>query len=119
MKSQRVNVIQCFYGNIKFYINCYESQNQKLAKPDNSVTWYEAANRCLEQGNGRRLCSLNEWQLACGGWDGYDYPYGNDYDPDKCRTEEDQNAGPFRSGYRQYCVSSFGVYDMSVNVSEM
>jgi len=110
--------ISDYQAELKLYMNCFESQNQYNVKPDNMVSWYESATLCLEQGNGKRLCRIDEWQLACRGRAGNYYPYGNTYDPNICHTEQDPDVGPFPCGSKGDCVSAFGIYDMSGNVSE-
>ncbi|MBN2382834.1 SUMF1/EgtB/PvdO family nonheme iron enzyme [bacterium] len=105
-------------GQMQFYMNCYESQNVFGVKPTSDVTWYKAASLCEEQGNDRRLCTQSEWRAACTGNEGYNYPYGYEYDPYACYTEQDLNEGPFDSGTKPKCVSPYGVFDMSGNVSE-
>lgn len=105
------------FGN-RFYMNCYESQNVYLEKPENMVTWYEARNACLDQGEGKRLCTIDEWQFACHGLAGFNYPYGYTYLKYKCYTELGLYDGPFKSGGKPECVSQFGIYDLSGNVAE-
>jgi Notch 1 len=63
------------------------------------------------EARGKRLCSDEEWQLACGAI----YPYGNSYDPSACVTDA-QFAEP--TGSRAQCESNVGVFDMSGNLAE-
>jgi hypothetical protein len=101
------------------------------------VTWDEAAEAC--DAAGKRLCTEDEWQAACGGSAGTLFPYGdvydadacngNDYDPNCAGADDDvvqPTAAPHgcpKPGASQ-CVSSHGaaagqrVYDMSGNLRE-
>jgi len=83
--------------------------------PQQNVTWIEAARLCRDRG--RRLCTSVEWQRACRGPSDFDFPYGNKYEKDACRSEV-PNDGPEASGSRTSCKSGFGVHDMSGNVEE-
>ena len=60
----------------------------------------------------KRLCTLKEWQTACGGA----YPYGAEYDPERCHTDA-PNASLNTSGVHRSC-RHHGVYDLSGNVAE-
>jgi len=97
----------------KICIDRYEYPNQAGAQPRSNVPYADASALCASQG--KRLCTAQEWTYACGGLEGYTYPYGWQFDEDKC------NAGGSRtetSGLRSKCISKFGVYDMSGNVFE-
>jgi len=76
-------------------------------------SWHGADSLCAERG--KRLCTEAEWELACGGWKGTAYPYGNRYDVARCNTE---SATIQLSGGEEECRSPFGAYDMSGNVFE-
>jgi len=65
---------------------------------------------------GKRLPSENEWQLAAQGGMGITYPWGNEYDPDKCNHGQYAGTTPvkfFRQGR-----SPSGCYDMCGNTWE-
>ncbi|MBL8026933.1 MAG: SUMF1/EgtB/PvdO family nonheme iron enzyme [Fibrobacteres bacterium] len=72
----------------------------------------------------KRLCSPSQWLIATGGAEQNLYPYGNTYDQTKCNTAKTafQNpadgGGADSVGANPDCVSPYGVYDLSGNVSE-
>ena len=50
--------------------------------PQGYISGDEAAVACTE--SDKRLCSSDEWLLACQGLAGRTYPYGDAHDPDAC-----------------------------------
>jgi iron(II)-dependent oxidoreductase len=80
------------------------------------VTWYGADAYAEEMG--KRLPTQEEWEKAARGICGRRYPWGNDFDTDKCNTYE--------SGKRDTTIidiylrgkSPYGCYDMAGNVLE-
>ena len=141
-------VVQVQNGVTSFFIYAYESsrpgatatdfgtaEHRSCSKPSvmpwRNVTQAEAAAACAAAG--RRLCTEAEWQLACEGVAGLEYPYGNTYDPDACngRDNDPDCTGPnddevVATGTRHgcpapatsQCVSPFGAYDLSGNLRE-
>jgi formylglycine-generating enzyme required for sulfatase activity len=97
----------------EFCIDIYEYPNKPGEKPKKRVEWYGAKDICEKQG--KRLCTDNEWEKACKGPENLAYPYGNQYDPNKCNTESGKYS---LIGTRKECVSGYGVYDMSGNMKE-
>jgi len=76
------------------------------------VDWFDAyayANWC-----GKRLPSEDEWEIAAGGGDGRDYPWGNNFSPDLCNLGD----SPTRVGLKPEGRSPWGVEDMAGNVAE-
>jgi hypothetical protein len=67
-------------------------------------------------GKGKRLCTRSEWRRACGGV----YPYGKDYDPDKCNTagSDGSSRGLVAAGSKRTCMSPSGAFDMVGNAAE-
>ncbi len=65
---------------------------------------------------GKRLPREEEWQLAAQGTSGLEYPWGNEYDPERCNHGQSGGTTPVRQfpGGR----SPFGCYDMCGNVWE-
>jgi formylglycine-generating enzyme required for sulfatase activity len=63
----------------------------------------------------KRLCSTEEWSLACSGPHSSAYPYGRLYESHACVTG-DTAAWP--SGFKPECRGYFDVYDMSGNLME-
>jgi formylglycine-generating enzyme required for sulfatase activity len=100
----------------EYWIDKFEYPNILGEMPLVNATWYEAREKCLEQG--KDLPTERQWEKACRGPEGFVYPYGNEYDKRKCRTELSWNDGPAASGTYRDCVSGYGVYDMSGNVME-
>jgi len=104
-----------------FCIDRFEYPNLWLWKPRVKVSWQKAKDLCAKQGE--RLCAGYEWQKAFGGPEGLRYPYGNEFDQNRCNTYYQIGNRIFarsraRSGIFKRCVSPYGVYDMSGNVSE-
>ncbi|MBI5416992.1 SUMF1/EgtB/PvdO family nonheme iron enzyme [Candidatus Poribacteria bacterium] len=102
--------------NGTYCVDKYEYPNEKGAYPLVNVSWDAAQALCSQQG--KRLCTSEEWELACSGPNHLVYPYGNEYSPHKCRTSMRWEKGPAPAGTYAECVSDFGVYDMSGNVWE-
>jgi formylglycine-generating enzyme required for sulfatase activity len=117
-------------------MDLYEYPNQEGQKPLLGVNWDEAVALCLAQG--KRLCSAEEWTLACEGPGRLPYPYGYARDSAACNIDK-----PYRfpdnqlyanlqtraeemarldqrepSGSRAACVSGYGVFDMTGNADE-
>ena len=99
------------------------------------VDWNDARDACAAAQ--KRLCSEQEWQLACGGAAVTLYPYGDSYDADACNGNDydpnctgadDDRALPAGAAHgcpkpaQSACVSSFGgagsIFDMSGNLRE-
>src|SRR6266404_4780328 len=60
--------------DMDFCIDRFEYPNVKGQFPWIFVRWTEAVDLCA--GEGKRLCSEDEWTLACEGEDAWPYPYG-------------------------------------------
>ena len=77
------------------------------------VSQEEAARICKNEG--KHLCSIEEWQAACRGKDGFKYSYGNSYKQSKCNTN---TKSAKRSGRKTQCRSWWGMNDMNGNLWE-
>jgi len=97
-------------------IDIYEFPNKYGEKPRNMVSQNAAVMLC--ENAGKRLCSIDEWQVACQGNQNSRYPYGNAYNQTKCVTDLKSAKEPNRSGYAEHCRSYYGMYDMSGNLWE-
>jgi hypothetical protein len=130
-KSPRLKEFRCGHGMISippgvtsmsrgrdgeggaFCIDRYEYPNEPSGEPVTGKTWHEAAALCAREG--KRLCTEPEWELACGGREGWAYPYGEDFAEGACNT----GSRIIRlSGTHGGCHSPFGVSDLSGNVYE-
>jgi formylglycine-generating enzyme required for sulfatase activity len=77
------------------------------------VNWFDAV--AFAEFVGLVLPIEEEWEKAARGVDGRIFPWGNEWDADKCCNGALQTSpvGSFASG-----TSPYGVYDMSGNVCE-
>jgi hypothetical protein len=100
-------------GATQFCIDRYEWPNRKGALPLSYVSQYQAQDSCFIAQ--KRLCSSEEWSLACSGPYSWNYPYGQEYERYACVTH-DTTVRP--SGSRPECRAFFGVFDMSGNLLE-
>lgn len=98
----------------KVCIDKYEYPNKKDQMPQRNVSFKEAQTLCKQQG--KRLCTVEEWQWACSGLENYPYPYGFNLQKETCNREGIKRPEP--SGARYKCVGKFGVYDMVGNMFE-
>ena len=100
-------------GNTEFCIDRYEWPNRKSVIPISYISLYHAQDSCFSAG--KRLCTSEEWYLACSGPQGWKYPYGQKYERYACATH-DTTAPP--SGSKPECRGYFDVYDMSGGLME-
>jgi len=98
-----------------FWIDRYEYPNLRDSPPLVRVDWSTAEDLCRRAG--KRLCTEQEWERACGGADRLTYPYGLVYQPDQCVSGA-KTEGPQPAGSRRGCVTPAGVADLSGNVAE-
>jgi len=98
-----------------FCIDKYEYPNVEGEIPEYNLTFYEIETYCTE--SGKRLCTEAEWERVCKGPDNFIYPYGNEYDQEKCYVDYLSEDSPIASGSSD-CASGFDVYDMAGNVWE-
>jgi hypothetical protein len=101
------------FGGSEFCIDRYEWPNQKGVIPKSYISLYQAMDSCYSVG--KRLCTSEEWMLACSGPHSWSYPYGQVYERYACATHDKKVS---ISGSRPECRSFFGVYDMSGSLLE-
>ena len=101
-----------------YCIDYYESPNGRGRTPSSSVSQKTAVKMCKSRG--KRLCEEHEWEKACKGPSGLRYPYGNQWDPARCGTEDDEgnDRTVAKSGTYRRCRSGYNVFDLSGNVAE-
>ncbi len=73
------------------------------------VTWDQAKASC--ESVNARLCTEMEWERACKGPDGSQYPYGNEWNPMICSVK-DKSDNMLPIGTFAGCVTEEGVHDM-------
>jgi formylglycine-generating enzyme required for sulfatase activity len=101
-----------------FCIDEYEHPNQPGVLPTVNVSWEEAQQSCMK--GGKRLCTEEEWEKACKGPGNARFPYGNDFDPNLCNTDDAQGRDrPLaEAGRFLQCRSAYQVADLSGNAAE-
>jgi sulfatase modifying factor 1 len=88
------------------------------------VPWNVADNASAEAAciaSAKRLCTSDEWLLACEGPDGTVYSYGDVYEPTTCNGIDAFGGGSFRvapTGWFPSCTNEWGVFDINGNMWE-
>ena len=101
-----------------YCVDQFEFPNKRGQVPLVTVSWTDAKRRCEAQS--KRLCSEQEWEKACKGPQSERFPYGNEFDPAACNTDDGsgKERGLKASGRFAKCRSGFGVADLSGNAAE-
>ncbi len=121
----------------------YVAQSVAGVLPQAYVSGAQALAACRQAG--KRLCAPVEWRAACGGSEGYAFPYGPDRVPGRCHDSgvnpmlayhadtQARGWGPLelndprnvvldgtlaKTGAFPGCVNDFGLYDMVGNLHE-
>ena len=86
------------------------------------VSWHDAVAYCnwLAETSGKpyRLPSEAEWEKGARGTDGRIYPWGDEWDADRCNSWEGRKRGTTPVGAYPEGASPYGLLDMSGNVWE-
>lgn len=119
-----------------FCVDVLEYPNLEGTVPVTMVSFEDAKRACALEG--KRLCTVEEWEFACEGTQMWPYPHGFLRDASVCNIDRSVGAAdasllrdPRRasefmsavdarvpSGSMPKCVSPFGVRDMTGNVDE-
>jgi serine/threonine protein kinase len=83
--------------------------------PRASVSFVEALQLC--NGKGARMCTAGEWERACRGPAGANFPYGATFSPKACNTKAPGSKVASAGSFPE-CKSAVGAFDMVGNVAE-
>jgi formylglycine-generating enzyme required for sulfatase activity len=106
--------------------------NKRTFPPDKdnlpvvSVSYKDAVEFCkwrtqkdkLSEEEKYRLPTEEEWEKAARGNDGWEYPWGNEFDKEKCNSKESGNSSTTEVIRYPAGVSPYGCQDMAGNVWE-
>jgi len=102
--------------HMKNFLEHWPDGNMPETLADHPVVYVDVDDaRAYAKWSGKRLPTEPEWQLAAQGTDGRTWPWGNEFDAEKCNTTGDitMPVKSYPSGR-----SPYGCYNMSGNVWE-
>ncbi len=107
-------------GRMGFCVDKHEEPNRAGAMPTTNLSLVAAQDLC--KARGRHVCTEREWLAACSGQARRRWPYGNEYEPERCQDSASQGPGEggttAASGSKTGCATPEGVMDMSGNLWE-
>ena len=117
-----------FVGTAKFKYEMASDWKDRANHPVVYVSWYDAMEYCKwlnEKLQGEigalavRLPTEAEWEKAARGEQGYEWPWGNEFDTNKCNSSEGSKGGTTPVGaYSPQGDSPYNAADMAGNVWE-
>jgi hypothetical protein len=84
--------------------------------PSGYLSWYRARRACEAQG--KRLCELGEWGIACNGGATWYFPYGAGFVPGRCNDGWGGAGELLPTGSLEDCTAGNGTFDMPGNMGE-